>query len=200
MHASAMKKCAAGAMLFGGTLGVTAGAQAGVVTWRTDTNATTNYIGSWSPYDMAYNFKAAALTSFSNHVTGRGTLSVTATTASGYSGSLAQSGTSVAVIFQCDRAFVVSGGPVTVTLTAASVGSAQIWTGTGSPSSETRLAMAIGSSVTYTLNDGSYTFKGRGSIAAGTSFDGEVFSVSIPAPGALALLGVAGVVGSRRRR
>ena len=60
--------------------------------------------------------------------------------------------------------------------------------------------MAIGSSVTYTLNDGSYTFKGRGSIAAGTSFDGEVFSVSIPAPGAIALLGMAGLVGTRRRR
>jgi len=51
-----------------------------------------------------------------------------------------------------------------------------------------------------TLAEGTYVFAAFCTIAYGTYTDATYATFSIPAPGAVVLLGVAGLVGSRRRR
>jgi len=56
----------------------------------------------------------------------------------------------------------------------------------------------ISNSQTFNLSAGEYQFYGDATAASG--YSGTLMSFTVPAPGALALLGVAGLAGGRRRR
>jgi hypothetical protein len=56
----------------------------------------------------------------------------------------------------------------------------------------------ISNSQTFNLSAGEYQFYGDATI--GNGYSGTLMSFTVPAPGAMALLGAAGLVGARRRR
>jgi len=230
-------KCAAGAMLFGGTLGAASTANAGL-TWNASGGGggpglipvnSSNYAASYEsgPNDAyllsstanGWNFEAFQGTV--NGATGPTTISFSAVTSSGYSVSV--SGSTANGYVNVVRAFTVTDTQqITISWTgrtsAATIGlangpdalngwgtvaalTAQGWgaaTQSNVPGGSQINSNAAGTfSYTVTLGAGNYYVANTVSLVdAGASMS---FTV-VPAPGALALLGVAGVVGSRRRR
>lgn len=220
-------KCAAGAMLFGGTLGAAGTANAGL-TWNASGgggqgalvtgNFATSYEGDGGTvYSSGFDAFTASLPGSS----GVTSILFSAVTSSGYSvsvsGSTANGYVNVVRLFtvtdtqqitiswtgRTSAAIIgLAGGPDAVggwgTVAALS---AQGW------AASTQSTVPGGSQInsngpgtfsyTVTLGAGNYYVANTVSLVdAGASMS---FTV-VPAPGALALLGVAGVVGSRRRR
>lgn len=215
MRMNAMKKCAVGAMLVGGTLGATQGARAaGTFTWldadpaRPTTDPSTIY-GSF--YDsLVGDYVGTGIASFA------ATQSAGSTTWGGASVSWTASGASgdftltniadslspdISVQSLAYRWFRVTGGPVTITVTkggtdAASAFQWDIYSQNLSYS-VTNYDPVYGSQ-NVTLQTGIYNVRlmGGGSSTSGTQFA----TFTVPAPGAFALLGAAGLIGKRRRR
>ena len=203
MRNNTMTKCAVGAMLFGGTLGAVSVANAGLTVTGADiyldvnsaaqfqtSNLTTAMAGGMA-YDMSTGgsvtlspFTSAGFTLTANSAGGAATWSVfpsyftftadTLTTVT-LSGNTAAEG---AVIFLYDNTL-----QSTLFLRYSGDSGVQ-WT-------SGEIDLAAGHSFTVNVNP---------SIANGSTEVGTVLNFAVPAPGAVALLGVAGLVGGRRRR
>jgi len=226
MRSNAMKKCAVGAMLFGGTLGLSQAASAGVnVTW-----SASNAFNTGSAYNLflqssyeVYEFRLAStdpsVAAFGSTTYTLGGTSATFTnTASGFA--MSGSGGPASAV-AASRNFTIAGLGNGETLTATVVlaslpmfNGSSSFIGSGSfiiqkagVESWEDVAGGGGSAAgTYSvqLGNGSYYISmgiGNGDVVGAIpSLNGTFASFIVPAPGAMALLGAAGLVGGRRRR
>jgi MYXO-CTERM domain-containing protein len=214
---SSIHKATAAAMLFGGTLGVTAATSAGVTAFGGATVA-----NSWCSFDVsAYNGESGysdVLSSASgNPVSGAVSLAdatygsatcsqftssgvsiTTAFTAAAFSGGASPSITfrqaftvSADVVMNWSAALPSSGGFLRIDVVG---GSGSVPTTYWNGSNSTLTLAANGAGEHYLLSYGSFDSAIQGGTALSVSF------AAVPAPGALALLGVAGLAGGRRRR
>jgi MYXO-CTERM domain-containing protein len=224
MRSNAMKSCAVGAMLFGGTLGATSAAEAGLVVWDSNISVS-KYVGGNYNYGVFVNLE---LQQFSNDITN--------TPPAGWDlrfGSNASDG--LMSMFSADPAGGLAEGLVCLRDSAGNpFGVARLGSGeTIGASLGTGLVYGLGSglgasvSSPYRWQNGDtgyfgFQFKnalgqiryGWGELAlnAGQRAEGTILRFVyddsgaavvtgvIPAPGALALLGAAGLVSGRRRR
>ena len=195
-------KGAIGAMLFGGTLGVTGAADAGL-TWTSVSSPM--YVGPGSVYADA---------SGATNSSGGSWLTQSAATSNGisWSGSNVTGGAQLLVsAFTCS--FTVS-APTSIVISGLAPASG-VSVYDNSPYSGVSVQLsgpnsflwqqdssgASYSSGVLNLSAGSYTIQGSLFAAANSGYSGTLLDIAVvPAPGALALLGVAGVVGGRRRR
>lgn len=204
MRAKNAMTCAAGAMLFGGTLGVVQEAQAGL-TWTQVNSYAYSYqvAGSWSTQSSA---GTPVQTPGSNFI------AFSAATSTGWSvtGSNSVAGgnnftVSVGNQFTVTAPTVVSfsgigfGGNSWITLHNTTLSNTpKVWSNETAPDSGVGVVGAY-SSGPITLQAGTYQLSGfiytTGSFGNSTLFEIAV----VPAPGAIALLGVAGFVTRRRR-
>ena len=225
MRKNSMTKCAVGAMLFGGTLGMSQAASAGLVfnlngpSTSSATGGTFNSAYTYISGGPSYEYEQAFNSSFA---------ATTFTLLTGLSASWTQ--TSDSTGFNVNVSALATQGEDSIVQTTRSftvTGSQQI-TMTWSGSRSVFLGKYNGGTVIDTANwsqpitepgwsldnpYGSYNVSNSGTLTtmlgAGTYWLNSVlkneqgaslsFAV-VPAPGALALLGVAGIVGARRRR
>ena len=215
MRSNMMKSCAVGAMLFGGTLGATSAASAGVVvTWTANnafnTGSAYNLFGT-SYEDAVWDSASTtpAVAAIGSRTYTRGTASVTYTnTAGGFS----MSGTGgPAAAASASRNFTISGladGQFMTATVVLTLNGGFLIQKAGYIPFEAWLNIPGGSGG----GTGTYNIQlGNGSYYIGISvgnmdvpgtisgFNGEFASFTVPAPGALALLGAAGIMGRRRR-
>ena len=221
MRSNAMTKCAAGAMLFGGTLGLSQAASAGVnVTWTASNPfngfATNNFVQNYN--DEVYEFRSASTDpSVAAFGSTTYTLGGTSATFTNTASSVAISGSGgPATLVYAQRNFTIAGLGNGETLTATVVlaslplvdGSSSFVIQKAGVQGWDDVAGGRGSAAgTYSiqLGNGSYYINmGIGSAfgvdGAIPSMNGTLASFVVPAPGAIALLGAAGLVGTRRRR
>ncbi len=208
MRSNAMKSCAVGAMLFGGTLGVVSTAEAGLTFTNADVAPTLNYAYSYSSRESAFVDRGFSATSVTF-----GSLNVawSATTGSGFSTTVTQSG-SDDYIASTTRTFTVtdsqqvtfswirSGNLAFAIVTGPSTFEPVPGLGAGwdtLPSGFSRTTAAAGT-VTVTLAAGNYRI--TSDLGFYTTTGPASFNLVVPAPGAVALLGAAGLVGMRRRK
>ena len=206
MRSNAMKSCAMGAMLFGGTLGVAQEAQAGL-TWTGVRASAYNYTQSESVDQTDLNFGAPIFTSGSNFI------GFSAATENGWSIAASNAGGDSIYANNVCNFFTVSSA-TTVTISGIGFGNASgagffrlismttpevmLWSNETSPDSGIEVTGTY-SSGPIALQAGSYMLTGAvyttGSFGSSTLFEIAV----VPAPGAIALLGAAGLMGRRRR-
>ena len=220
MRSNMMKTCAVGAMLIGGVLGASSTASAGLV-WQAEffgmendrTLMVANASSGWA--DTAYRMDAFGAATWSDAANAPGTsvsfsgLTLSGENANSWSTSAIVSGASagydpsagfVAIPFY----FSVTGTQqVTLTTAAGLAGGSswQIWDADGAliRSFESTVGTPTAANEQmFTLSAGQYSMNVN--MFAGADFNGNMFSFTVPAPGAVALLGAAGLVGSRRRR
>ena len=195
MRSNAMKTCAAGAMLFGGTLGVAGVAEAGP-TWDSGTvyvpmlcdNDAKFFdgLGGGSATSGANSLTLSPLTSTGFSVTATNPGNVTILFGDYYIG-FSLSETTTITISGTAPAGNVNGNKIYITdATSAYVFNI-------SP-----VSAAYSNQVTLTA--GNYTVGGYFFVPSGSGYSGTMMNFAVPAPGAVALLGVAGLVGGRRRR
>lgn len=219
MKNNAMKTCAAGAMLFGGTLGATSAAEAGLVVWNCNI-AATSYVSGEYNYTTFVNVETQQF--YSDTVMGPIGTPLTAWDLS-FS---PNTGTRMALNSFDPAAGLVTntGGSGTAKLASnvvvgSSLASPLGYTNTGS------LLVNVGNANRWLAGDVGYfgfrfktaagaTRYGWGEIAllAGSLREGVITTLVyedtgasvtvgvVPAPGAAALIGLAGLVGGRRRR
>ena len=229
MRKNSMTKCAVGAMLFGGTLGVSQAASAGL-TW-TDTG-----IGDFSSVDSdrtlvvgnnlttsgvatdAYQSAAFSATTFSATGADASLYPGASVSFSGLtpSGENANSWSTSAIVpgatpgYDLNATFstfylffTVTGNQQVTITTAAGLEAGSLWNvilaGNGAPE-YSFVAGPSGSanSQTFTLTAGDYYVSAF--MTAGSGFSGDMMNFTVPAPGAAALVGLAGLVATRRRR
>jgi MYXO-CTERM domain-containing protein len=224
MRKNAMTKCAVGAMLFGGTLGMSQAASAGLVfnlngpSINGPTAGTFNTAYTYiSPvnyeYEQAFNSSFAATTFTLS--TGLSASWTATSDSTGFATTVLASATQGLTSYvETNRSFTVTG---TQQITLNWSGSTNLllgkynggtyndqnsWSSPITPATGWTVGYwgsSNGSSIgtlTTTLSAGTYWLSNTLSNQQGASFS---FTV-VPAPGALALLGVAGIVGARRRR
>ena len=193
----------AGALLFGGTLGGATAANAGVVGISGNTSeATLQLAFDGSSYESFGDFGSPmdGPVSFSDSTYGSVTCSQF--TASGFSLVVNSTAAATQQSFFVQQNFTVTDA-VNFTLTgylpSASSGSSSITAGSTFYADS---GSALGAfSTSGTLQAGTYRFQYTN--GGGGAQDRTLFNLSfsaVPAPGAVALLGVAGLVGARRRR
>jgi hypothetical protein len=201
MRSKTVMTCAAGAMLFGGTLGVAQEAQAGL-TWTSVSATAENYTVSGSVTQTNSNAGTSVFTSGSNFI------GFSAATATGWSITASNlGGDSLSAIVYNE--FTVSSA-TTVVISGIGFGntngnvfrlnsaSTMLWSNETFPNSNIEATGAY-SSGPITLQAGTYALTGAvyttGSFGSSTLLEIAV----VPAPGAIALLGAAGFVARRRR-
>lgn len=187
-----------GALLCGAVLGTNADARAGFLTWDGDTGWTSAQIGSYETAELSswWGLSGGSLT-----VASRGLFDVTAADEGGFSATLVSTALSGDAYFEVTRAFSVSGGGVDVTL----FGSAEAGTSFGIMNMDTWNQVvyypdSAAWATTITLGDGNYYVRAGAYVTSGTSYTGEVFGFSVPAPGACAVLGAAALLRRRSGR
>ena len=219
MRSNAMKTCAMGAMLCSGTLGLSQSASAGL-TWSADSN------GSWGDVPAIYlnlvsggNARPAVqLSSFAPYtltrdpsdplqdVVGNASMDFSGLTSSGPNAN----SWSISAFVPSDTPTVnamtqgflwcqvtgLGGQQITVTLAAGGVNDLTIANQDG----DLVKAFSGGNSESFLLSEGIYFMQFYASSAVGSSFSGELVNFTVPAPGAAALAGLAGLVSGRRRR
>ena len=203
MRNNTMTKCAVGAMLFGGTLGGATAASAGVVGVAGNTSVASlqlAYDGSAyqsigvnsSPMDGPVSFSDSTY----------GSVTCSQFTASGFSLVVNSTAAATQQSFFVQQNFTVTEA-VNFTLTGylplAGSGSSNISNGANVYADS---GSALGAfSTSGTLQAGTYRFQYTN--GGGGAQDRTLFNLSfsaVPAPGAIALLGAAGLIGGRRRR
>ena len=203
MRNNTMTKCAVGAMLFGGTLGGATAASAGVVGVPGNTSVASlqlAYDGSTyqsigvnsSPMDGPVSFSDSTY----------GSVTCSQFTASGFSLVVNSTAAATQQTFFVQQNFTVTDA-VNFTLTgylpSAGSGSSNISNGATVYADS---GSALGAfSTSGTLQAGTYRFQYTN--GSGGAQDRTLFNLSfsaVPAPGAVALVGLAGLVTGRRRR
>ena len=201
MRTKTLTSSMAGALLFGGTLGVTGAADAGL-SWTIVSSAM--FVGLDSVYATA---------SGATNSSGGSWLTQSAATSNGisWSGSNVTGGAQLLVSgFYCS--FTVS-APTSIVISGLAPASGvaiddNAYNGVSvalyGPNSFLWAQESSGASYSsgvLNLSAGSYTIQGSLFAAANSGYSGNMLDISVvPAPGALALLGVAGLIGGRRRR
>ena len=220
MRSNAIKTCAMGVMLCSGTLGLSQSASAGL-TWSTDSN------GTWGDFPSIYlNLVSGGnarptqeLTSLISpytltrdpsdplqDVVGKASMSFSGLTSSGpnanswsISGFVPSDTPTVRAMtygYLWCQVTGLGGQQITVTLAAGSSNDLTILNQDG----DIVTAFSGGNSESFLLSEGIYQVYFYGESAVGSSFSGELVNFTVPAPGAAALAGLAGLVGGRRRR
>ncbi|MFM1830453.1 MAG: hypothetical protein RLZZ558_793 [Planctomycetota bacterium] len=207
MRSNAMKTCAVGAMLFGGTLGATQAASAGV-TWLSEFASGGPYTESmnYSLVGGAYTYTPGPASLLGESVVvGSDSVSYSPSTDSGFTINVSASNFGATAI----RFFSVSGS-VDASLSAGLNGGQEVsyvsfyiqqWNGSGLDTIANGIAGLPSSAPSLSwsgnLTTGTYllVFYGQNDGA----FEGTMASFVVPAPGAVALLGAAGLVSRRRR-
>jgi hypothetical protein len=228
MRSNAMKTCAVGAMLFGGTLGMSQAASAGL-TW------TGQGVGDFSSVDSdrtlvvgnslttsgvaadAYGSAAFSATTFS--ATGDdapfypgASVSFSGLTPSGENANSwstsaivpgATPGYNLVASFNMFYLFFTVTGNQQVTIkTAAGLEAGSYWNilvaGAGDPEYSFEAGLSgSANSQTFTLTAGDYYVSAN--ATAGAGFSGDMMNFTVPAPGAAALVGLAGLMTRRRK-
>jgi hypothetical protein len=224
MRSNAMKTCAAGAMLIGGVLGASSTASAGLA-WQADwfgtdternlTVANAAITTGWNA--TAYEMDAFGAATYSNNNAPGTSVSFSGLTLSGenansWSTSAIVSGASAgyepAASFNANPfCFNVTGTQQVTLTTAAGLSGGSSWAIFG-PSNgwdtalwsfESTVGTATAANTqTFTLSEGQYYMNVY--MEAGAGFNGNMFSFTVPAPGAAALIGAAGLITGRRRK
>jgi MYXO-CTERM domain-containing protein len=218
MRSNAMKMCATGVMLCSGTLGLSQSASAGL-TWSANSN------GSWGDFPSIYlNLVSGGnarptqeLTSLTSpftltrdpsdplqNVVGNASMNFSGLTSSGpNANSWSISGfvpsdtpTVTAMTYGYLWCQVTGLGGQQISVTLAAGGSLDIANQDG----DLVKAFSGGNSESFLLSEGIYFMQFYASSAVGSSFSGELVNFTVPAPGAVALVGLVGLVGGRRRR
>jgi hypothetical protein len=220
MRSNLMKTCAVGAMLFGGVLGASSTASAGLV-WQAElfgmendrTLMVANASSGWA--DTAYRMDAFGAATWSDAANAPGTsvsfsgLTLSGENANSWSTSAIVSGASAgydpsAIFVALPFCFSVTGTQqVTLTTAAGLVGGSswQIWDASGAliRSFESTVGTPTAANEQmFTLSEGDYYLNVN--MAAGAGFNGDMFSFTVPAPGAAALIGAVGLITGRRRK
>jgi len=249
MQNNAMKKCAVGAMLFGGTLGLSQSASAAVVTFLSTapgsgpynaysyTTLTTSGTGNQQTDTGSFSSSGSAslVTAFSqgsgatlragnttisaswtagSNASWANVLTLSASKATTFTSGSTNNGT---VSFQ--RVFTVSGGSADYSFNLTNNGGATFGIeanlyNVSSSTGEIDYTSTVFSYANSTAAGASFTASGTGAtaLAAGTYALSGIFFLSantpnaqfmtfnIPAPGAAALVGMAGLITSRRRK
>jgi hypothetical protein len=207
MRSNAMKTCAVGAMLFGGTLGATQAASAGV-TWLSEFApggvyaVSTNYAVFGSTELLT---TGAASLLADGGVDGADSITYSPTTSSGFtisasaSNFYAEATRFLSVTDSVDASLSVGlNGGQEVSFVSFSI---QQWNGSGwdliSAGSAGLPSLTPSLSWSGTLAGGTYRLTVGGQNDG--AFEGTMASFVVPAPGAVALLGAAGLVSRRRR-
>ena len=213
MRTQTINPLMAGALLFGGTLGVSAVASAGVVAFGGATTA-----NSWCAIDVtvsesydpplafASGNPVSGAVSLTNATYGNATCSqftssgvsiITSFTSAALAGGAAPSITfrqafsvTADVVMNWSALLPSSGGSLRIDVLGGSGSSPTYWDGTNG----TLTLAANGAGEHYLLSYSSFGAAIQSGNALSVSF------AAVPAPGALALLGAAGLVGARRRR
>jgi hypothetical protein len=212
MQSNAMTKCAVGAMLFGGTLGLTQAASAGV-TWLSSTQfgpATLNPINYANVFSLtdSYNYAtdssggASALNSFSFAYEGV-SLGISETTSAGFSMSVSSVpvGGGYGFDLSAVRYLQVSGSvdfSVNLNLPSFTQLAFTVSRWNSATSQQEELYSLLGNGAeSGTLTTGVYQISMRGNSEAPVI--GTFATFTVPAPGAVALLGAAGMIARRRK-
>ena len=207
MRSNSIKTCAVGAMLFGGTLGAASTAYAGLTFTHAGVAPTLNYARNDSTLNYLNSETNRGFSAFSASIDGLD-VAWSATTGSGFSTTVSPSA-SLSYLVTTRRNFSVTGSQE---VTFSWSGSQSLILGLASGSGYTTVSGlgagwgtntfgsftdAASGSVTITLGAGNYRiYSDLGDPATtGPSF----FSFTVPAPGAAALVGVAGLMARRRR-
>jgi hypothetical protein len=195
MRSNAMKTCVTGAMLFGGTLGVAGVAEAGL-TW--DSGAV--YVPMLCDNVAGFfdGLGGGSVTSDANSLT------LSPLTSTGFSVTATNPG-NVTMLF--GDYFIGFSLSETTTITISGIAPVGNVNGnkiyiTDATSSYVFNISPVNAAYSnqVTLTAGNYTVGGYFFVPAGSGYSGTMMNFAVPAPGALALLGVAGLVGARRRR
>ena len=203
MRNNTMTKCAVGAMLFGGTLGGATAANAGVLGISGNTSAAALQLAYDGSAYQSFGVNSSPMdgpVSFSDSTYGSVTCSQF--TASGFSLVVNSTAAATQQTFFVQQNFTVTDA-VNFTLTgylqSASSGSSSITAGTTFYADSG--SDVGGFSTSGTLQAGTYRFVYTN--GGGGAQDRTLFNLSfsaVPAPGAVALVGLAGLVTGRRRR
>lgn len=238
MRKNSMTKCAVGAMLFGGTLGLAQSASAAVVNAGGTVTFLATAPGTAPSYALAYSgiglsggfsggFGSVNNTLQSSFTRSGTNLQVTASVAGsspvavfadGLAFQATRSGTSTATsTMTFYRVFTVTGGMAVFAGSLSNNGatsttifrSMELYlvdpvTGVAgvTPVAAEGGVLTGNQSLNFsgTLAEGTYSLFIQSALATGTYTNTTYATFNIPAPGAMALLGAAGLVGSRRRR
>ena len=203
MHSQTLKTAAIGVMLFGGTLGAASVANAGLTVTAADIYLDVNGAAKFQTSDLA----VAMAGGLAYDGGSGGYLQLSAFTSTGFNlKANGADGDATWSVFTSYFTFTAD-ALTTVTLsgnTAADSALILLWDNTSNSLSFMRLAGDPG--VAWTSGDivltsgHEFTLTVNPYSALGSTETGTVLNFAVPAPGALALLGVAGVVGARRRR
>ena len=204
MHSQTLKTAAIGVMLFGGTLGAASVANAGLTVTAADIYLDVNG-AKFQTSDLAV--AMAGGFAYDGGAGTGGSVTLSPFTSAGFT-LTANSAGGAAIWSVYPSYFTFTADTLTtVTLsgnTAAESAVIFLWDNTSN--STLFLRGEGGSGVEWTSGDivlaagHSYTLTVNPGYANGSTEVGTVLNFAVPAPGALALLGVAGVVGARRRR
>lgn len=205
MQMNAIKKCASGAVLVGATLGMSQTASAGLTwlgTYDGWQSANQSYlITSNTGYDsVVTSLAAASLSAISGSVSRDGfvgSVDYSATTGPGFSVSFSANGGPGNFHVTGARLFTVT-GTESISITVTRPQNALVLLDRVTDGSQDSVGQIDSGVLNVNLTEGTYRLAFVMSVD-GQSFSGQTLSV-VPAPGALALLGAAGIVGKRRRR
>ena len=203
MRNNTMTKCAVGAMLFGGTLGTASVANAGLTVTGADIYLDVNAAAQF----QTSNLTTAMAGGMAYDITTGGYLQLSAFTSTGFNlKANSAGGAATWSVFPSYFTFTAD-TLTTVTLsgnTAAESAVIFLWDNT---SNSTLFLRGEGSSgVEWTSGDivlaagHSFTLTVNPVYANGSTEVGTVLNFAVPAPGAAALIGLAGLVATRRRR
>ena len=229
MRNNTMTKCAVGAMLFGGTLGMSQAASAGL-TWTDQgvgdfftqpsdrTLQVGNYLTTSGVAADAEGSAAFSATTFSATGADASLYPGASVSFSGLtpSGENANSWSTSAIVPGATPGYVlnasfnafylfftVTGNQRVTITTAAGLDASSYWNifvaGAGVPDYSFNAGPSGSANrKTITLTAGDYYMSAY--LTAGSGFSGDMMNFTVPAPGAAALVGLAGLVATRRRR
>ena len=203
MRNNTMTKCAVGAMLFGGTLGTASVANAGLTVTGADIYLDVNSAAQF----QTSNLTTAMAGGMAYDITTGGYLQLSAFTSTGFNLKANSAGGAATWSVYPSYFTFTADTLTTVTLsgnTAAESAVIFLWDNTSN--STLFLRGEGGSGVEWTSGDivlaagHSYTLTVNPGYANGSTEVGTVLNFAVPAPGAAALIGLAGLVATRRRR
>ena len=203
MMTSARRNLVASAMLFGGTLGVTGTAGADVVAGL---NVTSAYVYLDAVTSTFFTNQPSEMIAGGAAITTGGSLTLSPFTSSGFTlaatsnGELVWSVYAFQIIFTAQSNMIatlsgdVSGAPAMVFLQNLTTSSSTLFRGPGDTGAWTSgpITLVAGQNYLFSINP-------AGAFSGGTE-TGTVLSFAVPAPGAAALVGLAGLVAGRRRK